>query len=115
MLYLRPNIKHFTEIIHNGPIHMYRRIIRMKKVQLQSLLQKNYVINFVVVVSFVVVVLSPNVIIVNYDYDRGIVLEVRVGTMGTVYFQTLLQNNYVNKRICLSASTTLAFTQSHID
>ena len=56
-----------------------------KKVQLQTLLQNNHVINSVVFVSFVVVVLSPNVIYVSYDNDdNDKILEARAGTMGKV-------------------------------
>ena len=77
MLYLRPNINpFFTEIIHNGPVHMYRRILRIKKITTSNSSSRNYVVNSVIVVSFVVIVPASNVISVEYD-DKNDVLEVR--------------------------------------
>ena len=82
MLCLRPNINIFNEIIHNGPVHMYRRILHLKKSTTSVSSSKTNFINYVVIVFFVVVVPAPNIISVDYDNDD--VLEVREGTMGTV-------------------------------
>ena len=86
MLYLRLNINLLNDIIHNIPVHMYCRILRIKKNKFKLFLKKNNVVNSVVVVSFVVVAPAPNVISVNYDgNNNNNVSEARVGTTGTVY------------------------------
>ena len=70
---------------------MYRRIPRVKKITTSNSSFKNNVINSAIFVSFIVVVLAPNVISVSYD-DGDNISEARAGTIGMVDYQTLIKN-----------------------
>ena len=85
MLYLGPNTKSFTETLHSGPVHMHSRILCIKKLQIQNILQKIHVINSVIVFYFVVIVPAPNVISVNHDNNDDYVLKAKSGTLSALY------------------------------